>query len=70
MIYVCQIHNNLLGQMDECSTWDEATALVRRIVKEEHGVELTDEVKEEIENAGSYRCDQEDWAVCIGQITE
>lgn len=62
---VCQIHNNLLGQMDECFSEEEAVALVLKIVKE-NGVKITDAVKKEIKNDLSYLSEDKEWSVCIG----
>lgn len=67
MYYVCYISNNLLGQMNQCDTEEEAIALVKRIV-EENGVELTPENVAEIENDLSYLDDSKEWSVCIGIV--
>ena len=61
---VCQIHNNLLGQMDECFSEEEAVALVLKIVKE-NGVKITDAVKKEIKNDLSYLSEDKEWSVTI-----
>jgi hypothetical protein len=69
MFYVCQIQNNLLGQMNECEDLITALDLVKQIVKE-NGVELTDAVIEEIDQDWSYISEeqpaQEQWSVCVG----
>jgi hypothetical protein len=64
MFYACQIHNNLLGSMEECESIEDAVALVKKIVGE-NGVELTPDVEAEINNDWSYL--GEDWSVCIGK---
>ena len=67
MFYVCQISNNLLGAMDECETIEEAVALVLRIV-DENGVEITDEVRAEVDDDWSYMDTSKEWSVCIGKV--
>jgi hypothetical protein len=63
MFYVCQIKDNLLGQMDECEDLISALDLVQKIVKE-NGVDLSPDVLTEINEDWSYLGD--DWSVCVG----
>ena len=67
MFYVCQIRDNLLGQMDEVADLEDAKALVVRIVGE-NGVKVTDEVRAEVENDWSYLDEGKEWSVCIGTV--
>jgi len=67
MYFVCQINNNLLGQMHQCDTEAEAIALVKRIIGE-NGVELTPDVLKEVENSLSYLDESKEWSVCIGIV--
>ena len=64
-MFVCQISNNLLGQVDEVADEEEGKALVLRLVAE-NGVEITDAVREEVNNDLSYLSEEADWSVCIG----
>ncbi len=65
MFCVCQIRDNLLGQMNEVPDLEAAKALVLRIVRE-NGVEITDEMRAEVESDWSYLDDGKEWSVCIG----
>jgi hypothetical protein len=67
MYYVCQIFNNLLGQMDEVETQDEAIDLVLKIVGE-NGIDISEEVKDEVNETLSYIDEDKEWSVCIGII--
>ena len=68
MHYVCQIRDNLLGQIDEIEDLEDAKALVLQIV-EENGVKITDEVRQEVDNDLSYLDESKEWSVCIGIVT-
>jgi len=65
MIFVCQIRNNLLGQVDEVETFDEGIILIKKIVQE-NGVELTPVVIQEIEEDYDYLDEGKEWSVCMG----
>lgn len=65
MFYVCQIRDNILGQMDECNSIEKALSLAEKII-EENGVEITQEVKDDLKR-DCYYLDAE-WSVCIGII--
>lgn len=67
MYYVCQISNNLLGQMDEVETEKEAVDLLLSIV-EQNGVEISEEVKREIDETLAYLDEDGEWSVCIGIV--
>ena len=67
MYYVCQISNNLLGQMDEVETEEEAVDLLLKIV-EENGVEISEEVKQEVKETYAYLDESKEWSVCIGIV--
>jgi hypothetical protein len=62
---VCQIANNLLGQVNEVETLEEAIAVATQIIQE-NGVTITDEVTAELENDFSFLSDDGEWSVCIG----
>jgi len=68
MIIVAQIANNILGQTDECDSYEEALDLAKKIIGE-NGVEITDEVIEALESGGFVAGEETDttWSVCIGQ---
>lgn len=67
MYYVCQISRNLLGQMDEVETQEEAIALVLKIVAE-NGVDVSPYVEGEVNETLSYFDEDGEWSVCIGII--
>jgi len=68
MFYVCQISENLtLGAIDQYSTQNEAIEMVEKIVAE-NGVEITNEVKQEIQNDLGYIDVDMLWSVQIGII--
>jgi hypothetical protein len=69
MHYVCQIRDNLLGQIDEIAHLEDAKALVLQIV-EENGVKITDDVRQEVDNDLLYLGEGREWSVCIGIPTE
>ena len=65
MYYVCQIQNNILGEMTECSDEKEAKQLLVRIIRE-NGVKVNKAVRNEINNSLSFLGDN--WSVCIGIV--
>lgn len=67
MYYVCQIRNNVLGQMNEFEDIEDAKAFLKNIVAE-NDVELTDEVLDEINADWSYLSEDREWSVCIGTV--
>jgi len=67
MFYVCQIRNNLLGQMDEVDNLEDAKTLVLQMVSG-NGVKITDDVREEVESDLSYSDKSKEWSVCIGKV--
>jgi hypothetical protein len=62
---VCQIANNVLGQVNEVDDMEEAIALATKIIQE-NGVAITDEVTAELANDFSFLSPDEEWSVCIG----
>ena len=68
MHYVCQIRDNLLGQIDQVADLEDAKALVLQIV-EENGVKITDGVRQEVDIDLSYLDERKEWSVCIGIVT-
>jgi hypothetical protein len=71
MIVVAQIMDNVLGQVNECETHEEAMELAKRIISE-NGIEITQEVVDELNGDGcyvSYKDTDTVWSVCIG-LTE
>ena len=67
MYFVCQIRNNLLGQMDQCDTIEEAIEFAKGIIKE-NGVDVTWEVENELRSDYSYLSEDVEWSVCIGIV--
>ena len=67
MYYVCQIRNNLLGQMDSFEDLEEAKDCLYAILRE-NGVKVTDEIRDEVDNDLSYLDDSKEWSVCIGTV--
>lgn len=62
---VCQIANNVLGQVNEVESMEEAVALATKIIQE-NGVTITDEVTDELKNDFSFVDISGEWSVCIG----
>lgn len=62
---VCQIANNVLGQVNEVESMEEAVALATKIIQE-NGVTITDEVTDELKNDFSFVDTSGEWSVCIG----
>ncbi|MCK9462624.1 MAG: hypothetical protein M0R80_23645 [Proteobacteria bacterium] len=68
-MFVAQIRDNLLGQVNAVDTIEEGIELVKKIVIE-NGVTVTEEIMTEIEEDWSYLSEEGDWSVCIGQTEE
>jgi hypothetical protein len=67
MFYVCQIRDQLLGRMDECSTLEEAVELAKKIILE-NGEEVNDDVEQELIDDNSFLSLDGEWSVCIGTV--
>lgn len=66
--FVCQISDRLtLGAMTECDNLEDALELVREIVRE-NGVELTQEVEDEIDTDYGYVDTDLRWSVQVGIV--
>ena len=71
MLFVAQIRDNLLGQVDAVDTISDGIELVKKILIENE-VELTEEIIDQIDNdLGYVYTDENDhtnsWSVFVGQ---